>query len=259
MIQKRHKLLERTLEVDVVFPERVVGIDDQVLAVHCFGRGARWNGISKMASTSTATPSRSAGVNSHFANASRALRSSRSSRLRSNAIPPTWPSLPITPNRRTVPSTPSSAPAAVYLGSTFRTPPGGRICRGAAPGVPFGSGSRSANHTSQLPEKLVTLGIWMAMAYTTLPANRGSGASATRGARGSTGTFGAAAIDMRAAANRFSFQVGEKGAVWVVCVLLAPQSGPSLGSYGRVMRGAFDALPSRASGPAEKPAAREPG
>src|ERR1035437_8124220 len=61
MIQERHKLLERTLEVDVVFPERVVGIDDQVLAVHCFGRGARWNGISKMASTSTATPSRSAG------------------------------------------------------------------------------------------------------------------------------------------------------------------------------------------------------
>src|ERR1035437_9391397 len=98
MIQERHKLLERTLEVDVVFPERVVGIDDQVLAVHCFGRGARWNGISKMASTSTATPSRSAGVNSHFANASRALRSSRSSSWRSNAIPPTCPSLPITPN-----------------------------------------------------------------------------------------------------------------------------------------------------------------
>src|ERR1035437_1302415 len=129
MIQERHKLLERTLEVDVVFPERVVGIDDQVLAVHCFGRGARWNGISKMASTSTATPSRNAGVNSHFANASRALRSSRSSSWRSNAIPPTWPSLPITPNSRTVPSTRSSAAAAMYLGSPFRPPPGGRLRR----------------------------------------------------------------------------------------------------------------------------------
>src|ERR1035438_6944532 len=93
MVQERHELLERALEVDVVFPERVVGIDDQILAVHgcgCafgFGRGARWKGISKMASTSTATPSRSAGVNSHFASASSALRSRRSSSCRKTNSP----------------------------------------------------------------------------------------------------------------------------------------------------------------------------
>src|SRR5260370_41407268 len=69
MVQKRHKLFERALKVDVVFPQRVVGIDDQVLAVHWFSRGARWKGISKMASTSTGTPSRIAGPNSHFASA----------------------------------------------------------------------------------------------------------------------------------------------------------------------------------------------
>src|ERR1039458_4795515 len=79
MIEERHKLLERALEVDVVLPQRVVGIDDQVLARHNFGRGARWKGISKMASTYTAMPSRRAGVNSHFASASCALRSRRSS------------------------------------------------------------------------------------------------------------------------------------------------------------------------------------
>ena len=52
---------------------------DQVLARHGVGRGARWKGISKSASTSTATPSRCAGANSHFASASCALRSRRSS------------------------------------------------------------------------------------------------------------------------------------------------------------------------------------
>src|SRR5450759_4323012 len=259
MIQERHKLLERALEVDIVLPERVVGIDHEVLAGHCLGRGARWKGISKMASTSTATPSRSAGVNSHFANASRALRSSRASSWRSNAIPPTCPSFPITANSRTVPSTRSSTAAAMYLGSTFRTTPGGRICRGAAPAVPVASGSRSANHTSQLPEKLVTLGIWLAMAYTTLPANRGSGASATRGARGSTGTFGAAAIDMRAAANRFSLEVGEKCAIRVGCVSLAPPLTTRPGTFSRATRLSPVPPSARASGPAEKPAAREPG
>src|ERR1035441_7194094 len=196
MVQERHELLERALEVDVVFPERVVGIDDQILAVHgcgCafgFGRGARWKGISKMASTSTATPSRSAGVNSHFASASCALRSRRSSSCRSNTIPPTCPSFPITPNSRTVPSTRSAAAAATYLGSTFRTTSGGRISRGAAPP---GSGTRSANHTCQLPEKLVTLGIWIAIVYTTRPANRGSGAGAYA-PRSPSCTFGAAAL-----------------------------------------------------------------
>src|SRR5258708_8264053 len=48
MVQKRHKLCERALKVDVVFPQRVVGIDDQVLAVHWFSPGARWTGISKI-------------------------------------------------------------------------------------------------------------------------------------------------------------------------------------------------------------------
>src|ERR1022692_4887793 len=224
MVQERHKLLERALEVDVVFPERVVGIDDQILAVHgcgCgfgFGRGARWKGISKMASTSTATPSRSAGVNSHFASASCALRSRRSSSCRSSAIPPTCPSFPITPNSRTVPSTRSAAAAATYLGSTLRTTSGGRISRGAAPP---GSGTRSANHTCQLPEKLVTLGIWIAIVYTTPPANRGSGAGAYA-PRNPSRIFRAAPLEARADASRFSREVGENVAAMVGCASLAP-------------------------------------
>src|ERR1035438_152932 len=235
MIQERHELLERALEVDVVLPQCVVGIDDQILAVHgcgCgfgFGRGARWKGISKMASTSTATPSRSAGVNSHFASASCALRSRRSSSCRSNAIPPTCPSFPITPNSRTVPSTRSAAAAATYLGSTLRTTSGGRISRGAAPP---GSGTRSANHTSQLPEKLVTLGIWIAIVYTTRPAKRGSGAGAYD-PPSSTGTFGAAPLDTLAAASRFSREVGENVAAIVGFVSLAPLLTTKPGTFTR--------------------------
>src|SRR5260370_42669370 len=79
MVQKRHKLFERALKVDVVFPQRVVGIADQVLAVHWFSRGARWKGISKVASTSPGTPSRTPAPNSHFARPSCALPSRRSS------------------------------------------------------------------------------------------------------------------------------------------------------------------------------------
>src|SRR5438128_839643 len=110
----------------------------------------------------------------------------------------------MTPNSRTVPSTRSATAAAMYLGSTLRTTSGGRICCGGPPGC----GSRSANHTSQLPEKLVTFGIWIAMLYTTRPANLGSGTT-TCDARGSAGVFGAPGT-ARAAASRFSLDVGEK-------------------------------------------------
>src|SRR5205823_5864759 len=85
MRQKLDKFAESALEVDIVFPERIVRVDDQELGDHdprrhLVGRGARWNGISKTASTSTALPLRNAGVHSHFASASWAVRSSRSSR-----------------------------------------------------------------------------------------------------------------------------------------------------------------------------------
>src|SRR2546426_12694100 len=75
----------RALEIDVVLPESIVGIHNQVLAIHLAVRGARRNGISKTASTSTGMPSRRAGSNCHFANASAALRSRRSSRWRMSA------------------------------------------------------------------------------------------------------------------------------------------------------------------------------
>src|ERR1017187_5476210 len=261
MIQECHKLHERALEVDVVLPQRVVGIDDQILAVHgcgCgfgFGRGARWKGISKMASTSTATPSRSAGVNSHFANASCALRSRRASSCRSSAIPPTWAPFPVPPNSRPVPSTRSAAAAATYLGSTFRTTSGGRISRGAAPP---GSGTRSANHTSQLPEKLVTLGIWIAIVYTTRPANRGSGAGAYA-PRSPSGIFGAAPLETRADASRFSREVGENVATMVGCASLAPLLTTRPGTLTSANFLAPVSPSARGSGPAEKPAARAGG
>src|SRR5713226_1388023 len=76
--QEFGELIERLLEVDVVFPKGVVGVDDQVLS-HFFRGGRRRNGISITTSTSTGTPSRRAGSNSHFRSAVTALLSSRAS------------------------------------------------------------------------------------------------------------------------------------------------------------------------------------
>src|ERR1017187_871525 len=53
VIQILHKLVERPLEVDIVLPQRVVGVDDQVLTGHFAPLGAKRNGISINASTST--------------------------------------------------------------------------------------------------------------------------------------------------------------------------------------------------------------
>src|SRR5262245_9475536 len=158
MRQKIDEVVEGAFKVNVVFPEGIVCIDDEVLSCHLVGRGARWKGISKTASTSTGAPLRNAGVNSHLASASCAVRSSRSSRWRSSEIMSTCPSLRMTAASRTTPSTRSAAAAATYLGSTFRRGQGARMSTGGDPG----SGSRSANQTSQLPEKLVTFGIWIA-------------------------------------------------------------------------------------------------
>src|SRR5260370_18788399 len=99
----------------------------------------------------------------------------------------------------------------MYLGSTFRTTTGARICGGAAPGT----GSRSANHTSQLPEKLVTLGICIAMLYTTRPPNLGSRAP-TCHTPAPPPAFGAPPLIPPAAAPKFSSHVGEK-----ICARLA--------------------------------------
>src|SRR5579883_869578 len=111
VIEELHELLEGTLEVDIVFPERVVGVDDQKLSGHLGVLGARRNGISKTASTASGAPLRSAGSNSHFARASMALASRRSSRWRSSRMPSTRPSRPITAPSRTMPSMPSAAAA----------------------------------------------------------------------------------------------------------------------------------------------------
>src|ERR1022692_2639946 len=57
MVQESDKLLERALEVDIVLPERVVGVDQKELAGHRRGGlGARRKGTSNTASTSTGTP-----------------------------------------------------------------------------------------------------------------------------------------------------------------------------------------------------------
>ena len=141
----------------------------------------------------------------------------------------------------------------MYFGSTFRTTAGGRICCGGAPGC----GSRSANHTSQLPEKLVTFGIWIAMLYTTRPANLGSGTTKCD-ARDSAGIFGAPGAT-RAAANRFSLEVGEKLVAIVGRVSLAPPCTTNPGTFNSAMRLAPVPPSSRGCGPAEKPAAREAG
>src|SRR5258708_2729838 len=89
--QEIRELFKRALEVDVVFPQGIVGVEDQPLAIglghHFATRGARWKGISKTASTSTARPLRSAGSNTHWPSASAALRSSRTSRCWISATP----------------------------------------------------------------------------------------------------------------------------------------------------------------------------
>ncbi len=56
MIQVLAKAVKRLFEVDIVLPERVVGIKDQVLPRHFGTFGARWNGISTITSTSTGMP-----------------------------------------------------------------------------------------------------------------------------------------------------------------------------------------------------------
>lgn len=77
MIQVVAELLKRPFEVDVVLPQSVVRIKDEMLAPRdqngtCV-RGASLNGISTTASTSTGSPCLDAGVNSHFPSASSAL------------------------------------------------------------------------------------------------------------------------------------------------------------------------------------------
>src|ERR1017187_651281 len=104
MVQILDKLIECPLEVDVVFPQRVVGIDDQELACHLGTLGARRNGISITASTSTGWPLRNAGSKFHLPMASAALRSNRSSRCTSTCTESTCPSARITAARRTLPS-----------------------------------------------------------------------------------------------------------------------------------------------------------
>src|SRR5262245_62037825 len=86
MSQVFDKFVEGALEIDIVLPQRIVGIHNQVLTIHFAFRGARRKGISKIASTSMGKPPRVAGSNCHLARASEALRSRRSSRWRISAI-----------------------------------------------------------------------------------------------------------------------------------------------------------------------------
>src|SRR3954452_15377178 len=155
VIQVIDEVVEGALEVDVVFPERVVGVDDQELSVHWADLGASRKGISKTASTSTGSPPRRAGSNCHLARDSIALASSRSSRWRRSFTASMPPSLRMMAPRRTIPCTPSATAEATYFGSTLRTGEGARI----SPATDF---CRSANQISQLPEYEVTFGIWMA-------------------------------------------------------------------------------------------------
>src|ERR1039458_4471175 len=96
------------------------------------------------------------------------------------------------------------------------------------------------------------------MVYTTRPANRGSGTGAYAPPN-STGTFGAAPLDTRAAASRFSREVGENVAAIVGRVSFAPLLTTRPGTFTRANFLAPVSPSARGSGPAEKPAAREAG
>ena len=85
MVEELGELVECPLEVNVVFPKGIVGVDDQVLFHLVLGR--RRNGISITTSTSTGTPSRRAGSNSHFRSAAIALLSSLASTPRNIVMP----------------------------------------------------------------------------------------------------------------------------------------------------------------------------
>src|ERR1043165_659856 len=135
MGQELDELVEGALEVDVIFPERVVGIKDQVPARHFAARGARWKGISNTASTSTGRPLRSAGSKTHCANASAALRSSRTTRWCSSATLCTGPPFRFAPTL-----------CGCFGSSMF----------GAGPA---GTSERWSTLPSNLPEKLVRFGI----------------------------------------------------------------------------------------------------
>src|SRR5579864_652266 len=151
MIEKVDELLEGVFKINIVFPQRVVGVDQQVLPggriAHRWTRGASWNGISATTSTSTGLPLRSAGSNSHLSRASAALWSSRGSTPFNTRTPFTCPLIPITPASWTFPSTRSAMADGKYLGSTLWMGTGGR--RSWLPRGP--AGVRSANHMIQLP------------------------------------------------------------------------------------------------------------
>ena len=122
-----------------------------------------------MASTSTGIPSRSAGVRTPTSPAPPARCGPAGRPAGAPAqIPPTCPSLRITPNSRTVPSTRSAAAAAMYLGSTFRTTSGGRIC--AAPDPAAARAPRTTPASS--PKSSSHSASGSRCVYTTRPANR---------------------------------------------------------------------------------------
>src|SRR6185312_8406039 len=151
VIQILAEFLKRILEIDVVLPKRVIRVEDEMLASRIQNGTAAWgasrNGISTTTSTSTGSPRREAGVNSHFARASSALWFSRSSIPRRSSIVETRPSFPITHASCTLPSILSAAAAAMYFGSTLRCAIGG-----ATGARPASRAVRSAYHISQLPE-----------------------------------------------------------------------------------------------------------
>src|ERR1019366_8725049 len=99
---------------------------------------------------------------------------------------------------------------------------------------------------------------WTAIVYTTRPANRGSG-TAAYDPPSSTGTFGGAPLDTRAAASRFSREVGENVAAIVGCASFAPLLTTRPGTFTRANFLAPVSPSARGSGPADKPAAREAG
>src|ERR1017187_3583932 len=96
------------------------------------------------------------------------------------------------------------------------------------------------------------------MVYTTRPANRGSGTGAYAPPN-ATGTLGAAPLDTRAAASRFSREVGENVAAMVGFASFAPLLTTRPGTLTSAKFLAPVPPSARGSGPAEKPAAREAG
>ena len=147
--QEFEEFVEGALEVDVVFPERVVGIDDEKLAGHF--RGLRQQAERDFEDRRRRPPARRCGEPARIAiwrappgRCGPAVRPGGAPR---SLLPRVHPCESRRKGARFLPPV-RPRPRPRTRGSTLRSGTGGADFAGRA----FGSASRSANHTIQLPE-----------------------------------------------------------------------------------------------------------